>query len=66
MFLTVFLPITQSEGAEQDLLELLAETEVDEEVGGDVGDERQLVQAGQAQEPRGRPELVTASGQGGI
>ena len=61
MLLRLFLPVTESEGAEQDFLELLAETEVDEEVGGGVGDESQLVQAGQAQEPQGRTELVTAS-----
>ena len=58
----MFLPVAESESAEQDLLELLAEAEVNEEVGGGVGDESQLVQAGQAQEPRGRPEEVTASG----
>ena len=54
---TFHSPGVQLDGAQEDLLELLSEAEVDEEVDGGVGDEGQLVQAGQAQEPGGRTEL---------
>ena len=49
-------------GAEENLLELPAEGEVDEEVGGGVDHQGELVQAGQAEEPGRRVEVRATSG----
>ena len=48
------------DGAEEDLLELPAEGGGDEEVGGGVDHQRELVEAGQAEEPGGGVEVGAA------
>ena len=55
------LPSVDVEGAVENLLELPAEGEVDEEVGGGVDHQGELVQAGQAEEPGRRVEVRAAS-----
>ena len=55
------LPSVDVEGAVENLLELPAEREVDEEVGGGVDHQGELVQAGQAEEPGRRVEVRAAS-----